>query len=470
MSAAPGRPGGGRVAVFDIGKTNLKLSLIDENGTSLAEARRANHAVNAGPYPHFDVGTIWDWLLGELARLPGPHRIGSIITTTHGATVALLGDAELALPVLDYEFTGIEEVDAAYASLRDDFDRTFSPALPGGLNVGKQLYWQSLRFPEAFARTRAIVPYPQYWAWRLCGVAAGEITSWGCHTDLWDVANGELAPMVRKMGWQDLFPPLREADAVLGVLRPEVAARTGLPADCRVVCGIHDSNASMVKHVYGAQVPQAPLNVISSGTWTLVAGIGAPLSVLDPRRDMLANVDAWGRPVACARFMGGREFSILNAGHANDCRWEDIAALVARRTLALPSFAPLGGPWPDRRGEIRGPQPTSAQESYALATLYTALVADDCLSRLNSSGEIVIEGPLTANPHFAALLATLRPAQAVWVSEDRSGTTGGAYLLACRPTAYDPPRSRARPVATLPMSDYVADWRNALTHAPHAHP
>jgi L-fuculokinase len=27
--------------------------------------------------------------------------------------------------------------------------------------------------------------YPQYWAWRLCGAAASEATSLGCHTDLW---------------------------------------------------------------------------------------------------------------------------------------------------------------------------------------------------------------------------------------------------------------------------------------------
>ncbi|NML34475.1 FGGY-family carbohydrate kinase [Paraburkholderia antibiotica] len=448
--------------MFDIGKTNLKLSLIDEDGTSLSEARCANHAVHAGIYPHFDVDTIWDWLLCKLKQLPEPHRVGSIITTTHGATVALLGDGELALPVLDYEFTGIAEIDAVYASLRDDFGCTFSPALAGGLNVGKQLYWQSRRFPDAFARTRAILPYPQYWAWRLSGVASGEITSWGCHTDLWDVTRGRLAPMVNRLGWQSLFPPLREADATLGTLLPHVAARTGLPANCRVVCGIHDSNASLVKHFYGAPSPLAPMNVISSGTWALVAGLGAPLSVLDPRRDMLANVDAWGRPIACARFMGGREFSVLNAGPAGDCSWGDIATLVARRTLALPSFAPLGGPWPERRGEIRGPQPSSPHESYALATLYTALVTDDCLTRLKSSGQIVIEGAFTANRHFAALLATLRPEQAVWVSEDRSGTTGGAYLLASQPATYDAARSRALPCSVLGLSDYATQWHTAL--------
>ena len=36
---------------------------------------------------------------------------------------------------------------------------------------------------------------------------------------------------------------------------------------------------------------------------------------LDPKADMLANVDVCGVPVPTARFMGGREFSVL-AGDA----------------------------------------------------------------------------------------------------------------------------------------------------------
>lgn len=452
-----------RVAVIDIGKTNLKLSLIDADGALLAEVRRANGVVDLPPYPHFDVEAIWGWLLGEISKLPQRHRIGAIITTTHGATVALLAGSGLALPVLDYECTELGECDADYAAARDPFALTCSPALPGGLNVGRQMYWQSRRFPQAFATVRTVLPYPQYWAWRLSGVAAGEVTSWGCHTDLWDVARGRFAPMVRRLGWASLFPPLRGAGDSLGVLLPEIAARTGLPVDCRVLCGIHDNNASWVKHLYGVPQPQPPMNVISSGTWALVAGIGAPLEVLDPRCDMLANVDAWGRPVACARFMGGREFAVLNDGHADDCDEADIAALIASRTIAVPCFTPFGGPWAQKCGEIRGPRPASPQASYALATLYTALVTDHCLTLLASSGPIVVEGPFTANRHYAPLLAALRPEQEVWTSEDRSGTTGGAYLLACRPETYDPPRSRALPIPVSGLAAYVEAWRVALT-------
>ena len=32
--------------------------------------------------------------------------------------------------------------------------------------------------------------YPQYWAYRLTGVLANEVTSLGCHTDLWNYRAG----------------------------------------------------------------------------------------------------------------------------------------------------------------------------------------------------------------------------------------------------------------------------------------
>lgn len=453
---------GGKVAVFDIGKTHLKLSLIDADGRLLSQSRCANRSLPAPPYPHFDVDAAWDWLLRTLSALPQRRHIDAIIATTHGATLALLGDEGLALPVLDYEFDGMAEIQAEYDAQRDAYDQTFSPALPGGLNAGRQLYWQARHFPEAFAATRTVVAYPQYWAWRLCGVAAGEITSWGCHSDLWDARGACLSAMVARLGWTPLFPPLRQAGDTLGVLLPEVAARSGLRPDCRVLCGIHDSNASLVKHLYGARAPAAPLSVVSSGTWALVAEIGAPLSLLDPARDMLANIDAWGRPVACSRFMGGREFEVLNAGRAEDCDLDDIAALLAGNTRALPSFASFGGPWPGRRGEIRGPAPATPGAAHALATLYLALVTDDCLARLGSRGDIVIEGAFTASRHYASLLAALRPGQAVWVSDDRSGTTGGAYLLARQPAGYRSARSRAAPLLIAGLAEYAASWRAEL--------
>ena len=120
-------------------------------------------------------------------RFEREHRIDAISVTTHGATAALVdANGDLALPVLDYEFAGPDGLRAAYEQVRPPFAETGTPRLPIGLNLGAQLFWQQKTFPDAFAKVSAILTYPQYWACSLTGVAASEVTSLGCHTDLWN--------------------------------------------------------------------------------------------------------------------------------------------------------------------------------------------------------------------------------------------------------------------------------------------
>ena len=410
--------------VLDIGKTNVKLSLIDANGATLAEQRRANTILLGGQYPHHDTEGIRDWLLATMRDFGRIARIGAIVPVTPGATAALVNQHGLVLPVLDYESTLPEQCNEAYTAMRPPYAETCSPALPAGLNLGRQLAWLAAAFPGEFARAHFILMYPQYWAWRLSGVAAGEVTSLGCHTDLWRPKAQRYSSLVAQMGWQDLFPPLRGAGAALGPLLPALAELTGLPADCQVLCGIHDSNASLLRYLDGKVG-----TVLSSGTWLIAASFGTPLDALDEQADMLANTNALGQPVACMRFMGGREFSVLAGADAQVCARADLDALIAQCSFALPCFADSGGPFSGRAGAVVGPVPRSAEERYALATLYCVLMTDYCLDKLKAAGAVAVEGSFTGNPHFAPLLAALRPGRPVLVSDDASGTTCGGWML-----------------------------------------
>src|SRR3546814_3118911 len=88
------------------------------------------------------------------------------------------------MPVMDYEADPPDAVKHAYAEAAPPFAEVYAPTNPGGLTLGRQLFWQERAWPEAFAATRAILPYPQYWAWRLTGIAAAEATSLGAQTHL----------------------------------------------------------------------------------------------------------------------------------------------------------------------------------------------------------------------------------------------------------------------------------------------
>ncbi|HEX8403953.1 MAG TPA: FGGY family carbohydrate kinase [Duganella sp.] len=434
--------------VLDIGKTNVKLVLVDVDGAVLAERRSPNTILTEGPYPHHDTDRIWNWLLDGMGQLSSVARIGAIVSVTHGATAALVDDDGLVLPVLDYEFEPPEEEGERYADQRPPYSSTHSPQLPAGLNLGRQLAWQAQAFPNQFGRARHILMYPQYWAWRLCGVAASEVTSLGCHTDLWQPSRQQYSALVERMGWNDLFPPMQPAWATLGALKPELARRTGLPADCRVLCGIHDSNASLLRHFAGMddRKGESPLAVLSTGTWVIAAAPGKPLEGLREAADMLANSNAMGQSVACMRFMGGREFAELAGADAEVCSVDDLRLLIARQTMALPCYSQAGGPFAGRAGEIVGTAPQDSPQRYALATMYCVLMSDYCLTQLGVDGDVVVEGSYTGNPWFAPLLAALRPRQQISSTDDASGTTCGGWMLhhwgsapAVRSTVATPP-------------------------------
>ena len=444
------------VAVLDIGKTNVKLALFD-HGRLLWEKSAPNRIRPGPPYPHEDVGSAWNFFLNALREAARTHRISAIVPTAHGAAGALIGEGELAAPVMDYEFTDVDTIEPDYAALRPSFSESLSPKLPAGLNLGRQLAYQKWRCPDLFAKARHFVGYPQYWAWRLSGVAVSEVTTIGAHTDLWAPRQGQASRLVKALGVDDLLPPMRRAFDPLGPVKPDIATATGLAPETPVFCGIHDSNASLLPYLVSRQ---APFTVLSTGTWVILMSVGLSLDQLDPRDDTLANVDVLGRPIACGRFMGGREYATI-AGNGGNADIDAIERVIASGAMALPCFSGQGGPYAMTEGVIRGE--VAAQDRAALATLYCALVSDLMLTRMGAAkGDLILEGTFAGNLPFCQTLEALRPTQRVFAAEDAAGTARGAAMLAQWPPSYH----IAEPAAVDPISIVGLDsYRKAWTAA-----
>jgi sugar (pentulose or hexulose) kinase len=446
------------IAVIDIGKSNAKLALVDRvSRATLAVSTVGNAVVSAPPYPHYDVDRVWTWIIDGLREFAVRADIEAIAVTTHGAALALMAGERLALPVLDYEHD-LSVVDPAYDALRGDFSETLSPNLPGGLNAGRQLYWQRAMFPAEFAKADAILSYPQYWVWRLTGQKVAEATSLGSHTDLWNPRAATWSRLATGQGWDRLFPALVRPWDTVGTLRPEIAAATDIAASCRVVAGIHDSNASLLPHLIARPKPFA---VLSSGTWMIVFAPGGALDALDRDRDCLANVDAFGEAVPSARFMAGREYAII-AGEARDPDDGAVARVVAGKVMALPAFAAGTGPFGRCKGRWSSPpERLSPAERAAAGSLYAALMAETCLGLAGASGPVIVEGPFANNAVFLSALASLVPSP-VLARPDATGTTDGAALLAYGPKAAAPV-AYGEPVPPLgvDLHEYAAAWRAA---------
>ena len=364
---------GGWTIVLDVGKTLSKASLWDDAGCCVANRSRLNRKPAGGGGLTLDVVGIEQWLESILKEYAALGPIGALIPVAHGAGIALIKNDRLSCAPLDYEWPGVAADRAAYNPQRDAFADTGSPALLGGLNLGMQLHWlESLR--HADYRGSQLILWAQYWAWLLSGAAASELTSLGCHSDLWRPFESRPSKLAVRRGWAENLAPLKPASAVLGTLTREWAQRTGLSSRVQIYCGLHDSNAALLSARSLGAMAGRDATILSTGTWFVAMRSPYPASTpwtmrLSDTRDCLINVDVEGAPVPSARFMGGREVEVLmgadysganGAQAANplplDASHRMAQQEVARRVIeagdwVLPSAVPGVDPSPTPGGQ-----------------------------------------------------------------------------------------------------------------------
>ena len=477
---------GALTLVIDIGKSHAKLLMVDAAGAVVERHGRDNASV-VSPlgYPALDVHGLEAWMRQTLRASGHTAYCTQVMASTHGAAVVALSDDGLAWEPLDYEFAALTahpDWAQSYALVCDGFQDTLSPDLPAGLNIGRQLFWMQNMHPQAWRRTRCLLPYPQYWAWLLSGVRASEATSLGCHTQLWHPQTGRFSVLAQTQGWASLFAPLRSAWDSLGSVRAEVARDWGLPAGCRVRVGVHDSNACLARYIEGTtRGPGSAdaLTVVSSGTWTVVMAPGASAAALQADQDMLCNVDVLGRPTPTARFMGGREYAYVLDGAAPEAATSvALRQIMEESTFAIPAFSDQGGPFAGQVGYVqrqglrlegRIAAHLDAAVRSTLAATYCAQMTAWLVQRLwrgtmVQSGRVVVEGPLAHNPLYLEVLQALLPAYRCYASTDTlEGTARGTWALCQWGAPLTTQYLRAvQPCALEGLQAYHAAWLQKL--------
>lgn len=450
--------------VIDIGKTNIKIHVLDRSHNNLATFNKKNNVFHNSFYDAVDVEGIWTWIIKTIKICSQNFQINSLVVSGHGATGALIdtskGEDGLVLPIMDYEWNGLESVNVEYEGIRPSFEETFSPSLPAGLNFGKQLFWQQKNFPEEFKNANAILMYPQYWSWRLTGNLSSEVSSIGCHTDLWAPSSEKFSSLVVEQSWSKLFPPFANAWDVIGTVSKDVADATGLNSSCVVHVGVHDSNASYVRYLLSKRNDE--FCVISTGTWVVCMSSQESLGCLDSSKDMLANINVEGQPVPCIRFMGGREYeticSLTNCSSDQIVNDDDIKQIIVDGVMALPSFSNGNGPYGKNRSEILGIPKNGA----ALATIYCALMISCCLNKLNTQGDVIMDGSFLKNPILCRLVAQLCGKKNLYISNDEAGTVKGAAQLTQWSQSPTLELEKCEPYNVEGLDLYLSSWLKAI--------
>lgn len=450
------------IAVIDIGKTNAKLALVDlSTQTELAVVTRPNSVLDKAPYPHFDVDGHWQFLLKGLNDFNREFGVDGISVTTHGACVALLdGSGELATPILDYEHTAIQDIQEAYGNIRPRFEETGSPALSNGLNAGAQLFWLFQQDQTLLDRTQTILTYPQYWVHRLTGIATSDVSSLGCHTDIWNPFKKDYSSLVDKLAIRSKLAEPKNSNEIAGQILPEISKQINLPENTPVVCGVHDSNASLFPYL-NSQTES--FSVVSTGTWVITMGIGNEEVGVAEHNETFINVDAFGNPVPSARFMGGREYEIMKPSLGGDYKSSDVSDTLEAGIMLLPAVEPSAGPFKGKNHKWlpNVPADNAPQRSIALS-FYLALVTSVCLDAIEHKGKIVVEGPFAKNDLFLSMLGVASESE-VFVSSGQTGTSLGAAMLFLEEMP-GPKNTKHASVASLSSSTmraYAEKWFSA---------
>jgi sugar (pentulose or hexulose) kinase len=428
------------IAIFDIGKTNKKLLLFNEELSVVSESeQRFPEITDDDGFECDDIDLIEKWIRESIAGLVESEKydLKAVNFSTYGATLAYLDEKGKRLtPIYNYLKPMDERIsENLYKKYggRDEFcRRTASPAL-GMLNSGLQPLWLKTEKPEIFAKVRHILHFPQYLSYILTGKIYSEHTSIGCHTALWDFDNMDYHPWLSAYGLTLPSPvPVEMVNEI------ELAGKKIL-----VGIGIHDSSASLAPYFTAGK---GKFLLLSTGTWGIYMNPfnSEILTAEQLDRDCLCYMSVTGQPVKSSRFWLGHfhedGIALIAAhfGKADDhfkkvkCDSKLISSLKSRYAGSKVFFKTFGF-----LSELNDAVDMYEFSSYEEA--YHQLMIELCELTVESirlvipandeTSEIYITGGFSGNKLFVNMISEAFPGKSVFTSEIGNATALGAALV-----------------------------------------
>ena len=237
------------LAIFDVGKTNKKLFLFDEDYQIVFEkSARFTETVDEDGFPCENIESlrlsIFD-SLSEVFRMK-EFKIRAVNFSAYGASFVYSGeDGRPLTPLYNYLKEYPEELSEKFYKDYGGKEQlsvvTASPVL-GSLNSGLQLYRVKYQKPEIFTKIKYALHLPQYLSFLLSGQPFSELTSVGCHTFMWDFARNRYHEWVQHEGLTEKLPPILSPGKVVPALFPGNNYKVGI--------GLHDSSAAIIQYLF----------------------------------------------------------------------------------------------------------------------------------------------------------------------------------------------------------------------------
>jgi sugar (pentulose or hexulose) kinase len=334
------------IAVFDIGKTNKKCFLIDEQYHIVLE-RMAQFAEtrdeDGDNCEDLDALTGFIQQVSEEIFAMPQYDIRAVHCSAYGASFVHIGQEGKPVAALynylkPYPQHLQDQFYQVYGGEEKFSVRTASPVL-GSLNSGMQLYRLRHVQPDLFNTIQYSLHLPQYISYLFTGRYCSDITSVGCHTNLWDFRKNDYHEWVAKENILPKLPSLVACTVTMGI------HYNGKPVQVGV--GLHDSSAALIPYLSAFS---EPFLLISTGTWCISLNPfnDTPLSSDELKQDCLCYLAYDGRPVKASRLFAGHEHDIQVArlaekfntatDHYKDILFDPAADTTVHDPMEAPSY------------------------------------------------------------------------------------------------------------------------------------
>ncbi|WP_394992820.1 FGGY-family carbohydrate kinase [Emticicia sp.] len=288
-------------AVFDIGKTNKKLLIFDQNYRIIKEEQtQFEETLDDDGFPCDDLIRLSNWLktsFESILQNTDSYEVVGLNISAYGASfVHLNSDRKPITPLYNYlkDFSKKLYKQFIESHGNDVFTTTASPEL-GMLNSGLQIFWLKNEKPEVFHQIRYSLHLPQYCSFLFTHQPVSEITSVGCHTTLWDFQKNDYHAWV-------------EAEHLHSVQQKPLPSNTIDSSNKLMAVGIgmHDSSAALVPYLKSFD---EKFILLSTGTWAISINPfnDEPLTQVELQKDCLCFLNYEGKPVKASRLFAGNE-------------------------------------------------------------------------------------------------------------------------------------------------------------------
>jgi sugar (pentulose or hexulose) kinase len=296
-------------AVFDIGKTNKKFFLFDDDYNEVyRDYVNLPLTVDEDGFETEDLEVLCQWIKVTFDTILEDDRfdIKTLNFSSYGASLVHLDYKGKPLTPLYNYMKELPKavVEEFYSKYGDSFTigaQTASPPQSGMLNSGMQLYWLKKTKPELFGHIKFSLHLPQYLSYLFTGIPVSEYTSIGCHTNLWNYDQEEYHSWVHDERIDKILPPIVPTSASINTTYNDKKLKIGV--------GIHDSSSALLPYILSKK---KPFLLLSTGTWSIALNPfnSESLSVDDIKNNSLNYLRIDGKRVKASRFFMGNEYRL----------------------------------------------------------------------------------------------------------------------------------------------------------------